>query len=148
MTLNQIINAVSKRMMVHPSFVQGIVQETMEEIVRCLDAGQELKIRGLGRWRWRPIKQEKIKTWTGETLVVPEGRKLKFYPARPFRSRRCNVVEKQEEGMTKLGVQLDDQKTKTASTDGKGRTCPLCKRALDDFGACPEHGTEPFEPSK
>lgn len=51
--------------------------------------------------------------------------------------------------MEKLGVQLDPNKTKTAS-DGK-QTCPRCGAELekDSGGAyinkCPTHGTEPFE---
>jgi len=51
-----------------------------------------------------------------------------------------------EEGMTKLGVELDDDKIKTAG-EGAAPACPICLSELDDAGACPEHGTKPFEPS-
>lgn len=51
-----------------------------------------------------------------------------------------------DEGMTKYGVQLDDQKVKEASEATKSGThCPVCLKKLDNGGACPTHGTEPFE---
>jgi len=52
----------------------------------------------------------------------------------------------EDEGMTKLGVVLDDEKEKTAS-EGDIRICPICGEELDGARACPEHGTEPLEPS-
>jgi hypothetical protein len=58
----------------------------------------------------------------------------------------CNKKEDQE-GMTKLGVELDDQKVKTAEHSGE-QICPICGETLDDAGACPKHGTEPFETEK
>jgi nucleoid DNA-binding protein len=146
--LKELVRQAANRIDVPTDLAWGIVQETIEEIARSLDAGQGVRIKGLGTWRWKLIAQCKSKTWSGKGFVVPSGWKLRFLPAKRFRSRRIKMSEKQEEGMTKLGVQLDDQKTKTASTDGKSRTCPLCQRTLDDFGACPEHGTEPFEQTK
>jgi hypothetical protein len=52
--------------------------------------------------------------------------------------------------MDKYGVQLDEEKTKEAGKDRKGQgekatTCPICSAELDSGGACPIHGTEPFE---
>lgn len=52
-----------------------------------------------------------------------------------------------DEGMSKYGVELDDNKTKTAG-NGPKPVCPRCGKGLDDAGACPEHGTEPFEPDR
>ena len=52
-----------------------------------------------------------------------------------------------DEGMTKLGVVLDDSKTKEAGIGSKDQSnCPVCDKKLDDAGACPTHGTEPLEP--
>jgi hypothetical protein len=51
-----------------------------------------------------------------------------------------------DEGMSKYGVELDDTKTTTADNKPTS-SCPRCGKALDDAGACPQHGTEPFEPS-
>jgi hypothetical protein len=45
----------------------------------------------------------------------------------------------------KYGVDTGDSKEKTGA-DGKPATkCPLCSSDLDSGGACPKHGTEPFE---
>jgi len=52
-----------------------------------------------------------------------------------------------DEGLTKYGVELDADKTKTAE-NSPASTCPRCGKTLDNAGACPEHGTEPFEPSR
>jgi len=53
----------------------------------------------------------------------------------------------EDEGLTKYGVELDEEKTKVAGEGGKPTHCPLCLSELDDGGACPEHGVEPFEPT-
>jgi tRNA(Ile2) C34 agmatinyltransferase TiaS len=51
-----------------------------------------------------------------------------------------------DEGMDKYGVQLDETKTKEASEGHtKGPICPICSSRLDSGGACPRHGTKPFE---
>lgn len=50
--------------------------------------------------------------------------------------------------MEKYGVDLDPDKTKTAS---QTKHCPVCGQELEKDGAgnyinkCPTHGTEPFE---
>lgn len=59
--------------------------------------------------------------------------------------------------MEKYGVVLDsekvkkaeasDDKTKTATEGSAIPSCPVCLKELDDAGACPEHGTEPLEPT-
>lgn len=51
-----------------------------------------------------------------------------------------------DEGMDKYGVQLDEEKTKEASeSNPTAPVCPVCSSRLDGGGACPVHGTEPFE---
>jgi tRNA(Ile2) C34 agmatinyltransferase TiaS len=51
--------------------------------------------------------------------------------------------------MDKYGVVLDNEKVKQANDKTKetasAPTCPVCGKVLDNAGACPEHGTEPFE---
>jgi hypothetical protein len=60
-----------------------------------------------------------------------------------------------DEGMSKYGVALDEEKEKQATDNGdktwpggKPTHCPTCLRKLDSGGACPVHGTEPFESKK
>lgn len=55
-------------------------------------------------------------------------------------------MEKEDEGMTKLGVSegVDDEELSKAASRG----CPKCGAACVKHGsilACPTHGTEPFE---
>ncbi len=52
----------------------------------------------------------------------------------------------EDEGMNKYGVVTNDDETKTAS-EGDERVCPVCGETVDDGGACPVHGTKPFEPN-
>ena len=52
----------------------------------------------------------------------------------------------EDEGMNKYGVVTNDDETKTAS-EGDDRVCPVCGETVDDRGACPVHGTKPFEPN-
>lgn len=48
--------------------------------------------------------------------------------------------------MDKYGVQVDQEKVKEASeVTQKEASCPICSARLDNGGACPVHGTEPFE---
>ena len=42
--------------------------------------------------------------------------------------------------MEKYSVEMDEE-VKMATAGG----CPQCGAKLDDGGACPKHGTEPFE---
>jgi len=52
-----------------------------------------------------------------------------------------------EEGMNKYAVVTNDSHTKEASEGGTVEVvCPLCGETCDSGGACPEHGTRPFEP--
>jgi len=50
-----------------------------------------------------------------------------------------------DEGMNKYGVELDEEKSKTAGKGKSPKSCPECDKELDNGGACPEHGTEPLE---
>ena len=52
-----------------------------------------------------------------------------------------------DEGMTKYAVVTDNEKTKEAKAGTTPKGCPLCHASLDTAGACPAHGTEPFEHS-
>jgi hypothetical protein len=156
MTITELMEIVAEMTGAEPDVVHGFFQSFVDVMVERLDAGDEVKIRGLGTFRWGDVPESKIPIGAdygphgddfGNTryLVAPTGRKLKFFPAKQFRSRRTEMSDK-DEGMTKLGVELDDDKTKTAD-QRQVDACPVCLSELDDAGACPKHGTEPFEPS-
>lgn len=145
MTLGQIIKDMARRHGVSRALAGGFVYEAIEELARVIDLGDEMKVRGLGTFRWQKAK---ARTGTGalKGSRTPAGWKLRFLPARHFRSRRTRMSD--QGGMVKYGVELDTEKTKQASEhpDKAGR-CPVCRRVLDDAGACPVHGTEPLEPA-
>lgn len=143
MTLKEIIRLVAKKQEVPVPLAGGFIMCAVEEIIREVNRGGEVKIRGLGTIRWRAIgafpQRGMLKT------DVPPGWKLGFIPARRFRARRAAMSD---EGFVKYGVELDNEKVKQASEEAdKKDRCPDCKRALDSAGACPVHGTEPFEPA-
>jgi len=147
MKLSRIVQRVSKQTEAPHPLVWGFTKSVMSEIIQVLNSGHTVQIRGLGTFYWRPVGSKKLRKLSGKTVMVPPGQKLRFRPSYRFRSRRINMPEQKEEGMNKYGVELDDQKTKTATKNGKGSVCPICQHALDDAGACPKHGTEPFEPT-
>lgn len=144
MTLEQIIKDIARRHGVPTALASGFVHAAIEELIQVLDLGGEMKVRGLGTFRW-----QKAKARAGSGALkgssIPAGWKLRFLPARHYRSRRTAMSD--PDAMTKYGVELDDNKTKQASEHDKPGRCPACQRVLDDAGACPVHGTEPLESS-
>lgn len=109
----------------------------IHEIVMALDQGESVKVRGLGTFEWRLMRGKPAYGFCrGPT---PTGCKLRFKPAERFRQRRFD--------MEKYGVQLDDEKKEASvKKNPKDPVCPDCGLVLDSGGACPTHGTEPFEP--
>ena len=148
MTLSEVVDRVISRVGgMEPADAREFwrfVQLIVEELVSTLEKGQDVKIYGLGRFYWRRVK---AKTWTtnGKKVEVPSGWRLKFIPS--VQLRRLKMTDKEDNGMTKLGVVTENEKTKVAGTGESVLKCPWCHKELDDAGACPEHGTEPFEPT-
>jgi len=144
MTLAEIIKKIARRHCMPDAVAGGFILDSIEEIIRAVDSGEDVKIRGLGTFRWRKSKgRPGSGAYSGP---IPDGWKLHFLPSRRFRARRTKMSD--SDGMTKYGVQLDDEKTKQASEKaGEASRCPTCSRKLDDAGSCPVHGTEPLEPA-
>lgn len=149
MTLAEVVKRVARQYGASTTLAGGFIYAAFEEIVKVLDSGEEVHIRGLGTLKWVPVPGRhrsgawKSQAWKGP---IPPGIKLKFKPNRRFRSRRTKMSD--NEGMLKYGVELDQEKTKEAG-EGSGEIgrCPTCNRELDGAGACPVHGTEPLEPT-
>ena len=149
MTLTEIVDRMVHRMEVRgpdKELVSELSQELVEHIIATLKRGEDVKIRGLGRFHWVYSKPRYVR-FRGQKYLVPGTNHLKFKPAK--RLRRHDMPEEKE--MTKLGVVLDDDKVKEATIGGGDptvpaiQTCSKCHRKLDDAGVCPEHGTEPLE---
>jgi len=148
MTLQQIIKGIARRHGVPIALAGGFVREAIEELTLIVDSGGEVKVRGLGTFRWQRAR-ERAGTGALKGSKTPAGWKLRFLPARRFRSRRTTMSDPTDTTMTKYGVELSNEKTKQAAEHpGKPGRCPTCQRVLDDAGACPVHGTEPLEPTE
>jgi hypothetical protein len=141
-TLTDISRRVARVYGVSDNIAWGFTLGVMEEVVRSLDAGNAVKLRGIGTLAWKFTPG--LPGVANYTVPIPDGWKLRFIPSRKFRSRRTKMSD--EEGMSKYGVELDHEKTKQAGVVGKNN-CPVCNLHLDDAGACPTHGTEPLEPT-
>lgn len=145
MKLSDIAEQIAKDVGYAPEAAQDILTRAVSLMVQALDRGEEVKIRGLGKLAWAPVKHRRLYDIPrGFDTYVPAGQKLKFYPATKFKTRRAKMPDKDDEGMTKYAVVTDD-KEKTASKGDAKPACPICLSELDAGGACPKHGTEPFE---
>lgn len=147
MTLTEIAELVSKRQDSPRELVWGVLQDAIDIMVKQLDRGEEIKIRGLGTIHWVPVKASRAGTFKADGVrEYAAGWKLKFTPSYHLRRRKSSMPN-DEEGMTKYGVVTEQVKEATEVDEGPTRCCPVCLEELDSGGACPVHGTEPFEKS-
>ena len=145
MTLSELVEMVSDRVGAESHCTWGFVREFIDVMIERLNVGDEVKIRGLGTFKWVDVPGKKAPFGSND-LVIRPGRKLRFIPATQFKFRRTEMSNgNEDEGMNKYGVVTDDDETKTAA-EGDERVCPVCGKTLDSGGASPEHGTKPFEP--
>lgn len=142
MTLTEIVELAAKQVGSDPKLFWGFADALICSVIGQLEQGVDVKIRGLGTFTWVNVPAKEL---PGGHFSAA-GKKLKFKPSKRLQRRRT-VMSDSEEGMTKYAVVLDDEKTKTASNKRPGH-CPECDKDLDKGGACPTHGTEPFEPRK
>lgn len=84
MTLTEIVELVAERTGVEPRVAWGFIQSFIEVAVEEIDKGHDVKIRGLGSFRWIDVSPQKLPFRS----TIPSGRKLKFKPATKFRHRR------------------------------------------------------------
>ena len=146
MTLTEIIGRLTEKLEMKgldQNFFLSAVSMTIDRVIETLARGEEVKIRGLGRLYWAPALG-RTKVLKGKRHTVPAYLRLRFEPADALR-RREMVEKKEDEGMTKLGVEMDPDKVKTATESSSPHKCAVCGKPLDDAGVCPEHGTEPLE---
>lgn len=135
-TLTDIAKRVSDKTGSGMNLAEGFAHLIVHEIVLALDRGESVKVRELGTFEWKLIRGKP--GYGFYQKPTPTGCRLKFRPAERFRKRRTD--------MEKYGVILDDTKKEAASKKKVRDTCPECGKDLDSGGACPSHGTEPFEP--
>lgn len=145
-TLNKVARDLAVDAGVSITVARFLVQHTFASLSRYLEQGRGAKIRGLGTFKWVEVRE--MSTSGATVSRTPAGKKLKFIPAYRLRKRRALMTDNdQDQGMTKYAVVTDPEKTKEAEVGHRPTHCPVCLEKLDSAGACPTHGTEPFEPT-
>lgn len=125
--------------------VRASVVAAFDVISDTLEQGEPVTILNFGRFDvqlHRARMGNTIQDGVAVPVEIPERRVVRFRPSQ-------RLKERMEVNMEKLGVQVDEGKTKTAQKDGQDK-CG-CGRELDktaNVPKCPVHGTEPFEPDK
>lgn len=148
MTHTELIQMVADGVGASYEEAHGFIQTFIDIVISQLDAGDEVKIRGLGTFKWAEVAPKEVPVYHGHGLgwrLIPAGKKLRFIPATKLKTRRP-IMADEDEGMDKYAVVTEDPDGKTAA-DGADKICPVCGKTLDNGGACPTHGTEPFEPN-
>jgi nucleoid DNA-binding protein len=138
--LNDVAREVARRTSSDKDFVFSMLSEFVEVLVEMVQQGNDVKIRNLGTLKWVPVKPQTV-IFGGQKIRLPAGVKLKLMPARNLRGRR----KMSDDEMVKYGVVTEDPEHVKEASEGKGDGCPICNSELDLGGACPVHGTEPFE---
>lgn len=127
-TTKKMCERVANQTNVEPGLAYKVIQVFLHSVRWSLKEGDSVGLKGVCALFW------------GEEKERPGVYTLKARPYQGLEGERRMA----EEGMEKYGVQLDDDKVKTAGEQQEG-TCPECGSNLDGGGACPTHGTEPFE---
>lgn len=129
MSLAELIEAVARETGLPKTVVAKVLKSSNELILETLNAGEGVKLTGFGAFYVREVKPRPL--FGGRQTGVAR-KSIRFRESRRRRE------------MEKLGVELDDEATKTASTK---RTCPKCGYNLiqDNPPKCEHCGTEPFE---
>jgi nucleoid DNA-binding protein len=140
--LSAVVESVRQKTGLPRSSITTICQLFMDGVFDILMAGDEVVLDGYGRFYWQRLPPTTLKPINSPIArTYPERHRIQFKPTRRYQGGF--VMD--ENGMDKYGVELENEKVKKASKEGQPDTCPQCGKKLDTGGACPEHGTEPFE---
>lgn len=126
---------ISKETGAPMDLVHPIIQEFVERCTDLILSGNDFILPGVGKFVWKekpPIKYHDVTE--GAVKELPSRTKLTFRLT--AKTRKLT--------MDKYGVELDDDKTKTADGHDMNK-CPVCHAPLDNAGLCPLHGSAPFE---
>ena len=146
-TINDIAKDMCEGTQLDAREISTLFKKFVERVRDEVADGRDVQLRGLCTFRWRSQGPHARTTPDGTCYQVPARKKLKVNLSTRFKPTKGGIpMSDNDEGMDKYGVQMDDEKVKQAS-ETKAGTCPVCGAALDGAGACPMHGTEPFERS-
>lgn len=126
MTFVELVGAVSEKTGLTKDQVSRTIKAFTEVSKEVLETGEKVKLTGFGTFY--SIRGTPRPLFRGDRMSAPR-------PIIRFREKRRSKVEKR-------AVVLDDEKTKTASTQ---KTCPSCGDEMEEKAYCMRCGTEPFE---
>lgn len=143
--LRGIASDMAERSNLERDFLYNVLTLFVECVIDRIQAGDEVELTGLCSFRIRELKPVTRILPNGEaTKPAPQPRRvIRVHPRMSLKLRGEKVMT--DEGMEKYGVELDDKKKEAEESEGGEEKCPWCGKELDSGGACPEHGTEPFE---
>jgi nucleoid DNA-binding protein len=94
MNITEIVEKVAEKQGSPSDLAWGFVQDTIKAIAEVLDQGEEVRVRGLGTFRWERVAERPPIRSPHGTNKQPAGWKLKFTPAYKLRSRRTSWARK------------------------------------------------------
>lgn len=124
--------------------VWPIIQEFLETMSEELMEGRDVWMKSIGTFRWYilPPMVMYCNPTTRGPVRLGWRRKLKYESSGPF----VMTYPIEEEDVEKYGVKFSRFKKKFAEEVRKNPDdCPICGEKIDEGGACPKHGTKPFE---
>ena len=129
MSFVELVESIAEKTGLPKTSVAAVLRAFQSEVIRVSSLGASIKLPGLGAFYGAKTKARHL-----------------FGGLREGRSRNILKFRESRSVMEKLGVVLDDAKTKTA---GLCKTCPKCGTELTESeiesSKCPYCGTEPFE---
>ena len=86
MKKKDLILSISERSRVSYSVANSVVKSLVKMIAQSLEAGDKVTLSGLGTFRTKVRKAKPARNLqTGETVYLPEGKKISFKPSLSFK---------------------------------------------------------------
>lgn len=84
-----LIKKISEKSKVNSRIIDRVAKTLVRTIVECVRNGEKVTLSGLGTFRLKTRKAKPARNLqTGETVHLPEGKKISFKPSLSFK-RKC-----------------------------------------------------------
>ena len=81
-----LLQKVSEKAKVRPSVANRVIKSLIKTIAASIEAGEKVTLSGLGTFRVKSRKAKPARNLqTGETVQLPEGKKISFKPSLAFK---------------------------------------------------------------
>ncbi len=86
MKKKDLVEKVAQRSMVRQSETNRVIKALVRTIAECVKQGEKVTLSGLGTFRFKIRKAKPARNLqTGETVYLPEGKKVSFKPSLSFK---------------------------------------------------------------